>query len=68
VTANQFVTYLDIDIKDFKDQWGQFANKNTKITLDCSISNIKYDLNWQNSYLVQNLTPRRTFRTLLEND
>jgi hypothetical protein len=65
VLSNQFVTYLDIDIKDFKKQWGQFSN-DTSISLDVSIINIDYDLNWQYKYIVEDLTERRTFRTILE--
>ncbi len=65
VLSNQFVTYLDIDIKDFKKQWGQFSN-DASISLDISIFNINYDLNWQYKYIVENLTERRTFRTILE--
>lgn len=65
VLSNQFVTYLDIDIKDFKKQWAQFSN-DASISLDISIFNIDYDLNWQYKYVVENLTERRTFRTVLE--
>ena len=65
VLSNQFVTYLDIDIKDFKKQWGQFSN-DASISLDVSIINIDYDLNWQYKYIVEDLTERRTFRTILE--
>lgn len=65
VLSNQFVTYLDIDIKDFKKQWAQFSN-DASISLDISIFNIDYDLNWQYKYVVENLTERRTFRTILE--
>lgn len=65
VLSNQFVTYLDIDIKDFKKQWAQFSN-DASILLDISIFNIDYDLNWQYKYVVEDLTERRTFRTILE--
>lgn len=67
ILSNQFVTYLDINIKDFKNQWGQFTN-NASILLDIDISNIDYDLNWQNTYIIEDAVPRRTFRTILEGD
>jgi len=69
VTTNQFVTYIDINIKDFKKQWQQFVVSNdVSIYLDISILNTDYDLNWQNQYNAEGLTERRTFRTILENN
>ena len=68
VVNNQFVTYIDINIKDFKKQWGQFIiDPSIKISMDVSIANIDYDLDWQYNYVVEQLTTRRTFKTILEN-
>lgn len=67
VLTNQFVTYVDINIKDFKKQWGQFVNDDVSIFMDISIRNTDYDLNWQYENIVENLTERRTFRAILEN-
>ena len=67
VLNNQFVTYIDINIKDFKKQWGQFiVDPSIKISMDVSIANIDYDLNWQYNYIVEQLTSRRTFKVILE--
>lgn len=70
VTANQFVTYLDINIKDFKQTWGQFINyKNINdIRLDIGISNIKYDLDYRDIYTISQLPQRTTFKTFLEDN
>ena len=65
VLPNQFVTYLDINISDFKKCWGKFTNV-SDVSLDLTIHNLQYDLNWQNNYVIQRLTDRRTFRGIYE--
>lgn len=36
--------------------------------MDVSIANIDYDLDWQYNYIIEQLTSRRTFKTILENN
>lgn len=68
--TNQFVTYLDIDITDFKEKWGKFAISKAidSIKMDIEIENLKYDLKWQHKYVNKNLVNRVTFRTLSESN
>lgn len=68
VLSNQFVTYLNIDIKDFKKQWGKFITNDTNITLDINIANITYDIDWQNKYVINKECDRRTFKIINESD
>lgn len=67
VLTNQFVTYVDINIKDFNKQWAQFVNDDVSIFMDISICNTNYDLNWQYENIIEIPTNRRTFRAVLEN-
>lgn len=70
VLANQFVTYLNIDIKDFKKQWEKFLNikELNSITMNCEICNLPYDLEWQEKYFIKQLYNRRTFKTIYESN
>lgn len=68
VLCNQYVTYMDINIKDFKNKWGKFVNKDTSILLDFDIINIDYDLDWQTNNIVDALSRRSSFKAILENN
>ena len=68
VLSNQFITYLDIDIKNFKECWGKFTDASTNILMDIKICNLQYDFDWQNKYVIKDLYGRKTFRSIIENN
>lgn len=59
VLCNQFVTYMDINIDNFKSSWGQYIDNNTSIYMDLEIANINSDLDWSSKYTIQNATTTR---------
>jgi len=52
VLCNQLITYLDININDFSDKWGQFIDADTSIKMSFDVKNIISDINWQRDNIV----------------
>ncbi|WQJ53430.1 MAG: hypothetical protein [Wendovervirus sonii] len=68
VLCNQFITYLDINIDDFKNKWGQFLDNDTSISMTMEISNIMSDIDWQTSNIVgDNICIHPTIKLCTEN-
>jgi len=46
------ITYLDININDFNDKWGQFINTDTSIKMSFDVKNIISDIDWQHDNII----------------
>ena len=69
VLCNQFITYMDINIENFKETWGQFENDNYEVSMDLLLQNINSDIDWQAQNLINtNIIPRPTVKLLVTNE
>ena len=69
VLCNQFITYMDINIENFKEYWNQYITDDCSVSMDITLQNIKSDIEWQSDNLISyDFINRATVKFLMTNE
>lgn len=69
VLCNQFITYMDINIENFKECWETFAANGFNVSMDLTLQNITSDIEWQSTNLISSEIVRRpTIKFIITNE